>query len=189
MKAIELLLQQHRVVEDLFEQLENADTAPEKREIFEELAANLVGHDVIERELFYPACEKALSEEDDVLGESLVEHGVVEFSLYRADANLGDDDFDKYITVLKENVEHHVEEEEEELFPKVKKAIDAEKLEELGAKMEQRFEEALEEDFRESLQESLRQVLAGKTKTHEGPRAARKPTHGNARAKAHRPER
>jgi hemerythrin superfamily protein len=184
MKATELLEQQHRAVEDLFEELADAETPAEKREIFERLAASLVGHDAIERELFYPACEKELGAEDDVLGESLVEHGVVEFCLFRADQNQGSDDFDKYVTVLEEAVEHHVKEEETGLFPKVKGEMDADELEELGAKMEARFNEALESDFRQPLRDNLDQVLAGKTKTQKKapPRAG---THKpNARAKA-----
>ena len=179
MKAHELLLKQHRVVEDLFEQFEDTDDVQEKRDIFEWLAANLVGHDAIERELFYPACEKELGEQDDVLGESLVEHGVVEFCLYRADANRMSDDFDKYVTVLKEIVMHHVGEEEKELFPKVKSEMDGDELETLGAKMEKRFEEALKADFREPLEEALDQVLEGRTKTQK-----KASTGGQPRAKA-----
>lgn len=167
MKATDLLIKQHRLVDELFEQFEEAESTREKRQIFEKLAANLVGHDAIEREIFYPACEEELGEEDDVLGESLVEHGVVEFCLFRADQNRDGDEFDKYVTVLKEVVQHHVKEEEKELFPKVKRKLDSATLEELGGTMEARFEEALEEDFREPLRENLEQVLAGKTKTQK----------------------
>src|SRR4051812_40971351 len=63
MKATDLLLKQHRLVEDLFEQFEEAKTPAQKRTIFEKLAANLVGHDAIEREIFYPACEKELGKD------------------------------------------------------------------------------------------------------------------------------
>lgn len=174
MKATELLIKQHRLVEELFEQFEDAEGAEEKREIFEKIAANLVGHDAIEREIFYPACEKELGEEDDVLGESLVEHGLVEFSLFRADANRTDDDLEKYVTVLKEVVMHHVKEEEKELLPKVKSELESEQLEQLGAQMEKRFEEAMQEDFREPLQENLQQVLEGRAKTQKKP-ASRQP--------------
>ena len=180
MKATDLLIKQHRAVEELFEQFEDADGAEEKREIFEKLAANLVGHDAIERELFYPACEKELRDDEDVLHESLVEHGVVEFSLFRADENRNGEDFDKYVTVLREIVEHHVEEEESELLPKAKSEMDAARLEELGAAMEKRFEQALASDFREPLRENLDQVLAGRTKTEKKAPA----THGHAKANA-----
>jgi hypothetical protein len=162
MKANELIQEQQRLVEDLFEQFESAKGAAKTR-IFEKIAANLVGHDAIEREIFYPACEEAL-EDDDILGESLVEHGVVEFCIFRADQNQGQDEFDKYVTVLKEVVMHHVKEEEKELLPKAKRAL-KERLEELGQAMEARFEEAMQGDFRAPLRDALEQVLAGKTKT------------------------
>jgi len=189
MKATDLLIKQHRAVEDLFEQFEDAEDAEEKREIFEKLAANLVGHDAIEREIFYPACEKELSEDDeDVLQESLVEHGVVEFSLFRADENRNGEDFDKYVTVLKEIVEHHVEEEESDLLPKANSEMEDERLEELGARMEKRFEQALASDFREPLRDNLDQVLAGRTKTQKKAPAAQGQGKANARPKTHRGE-
>jgi hypothetical protein len=170
MKATELLMKQHRLVEELFEQCEEAE-GEEQKDIFEKLAANLVAHDAIEREIFYPACDEALGKDDDILGESLVEHGVVEFSLFRADKNQDSEDFDKYVKVLKEMVEHHVEEEEKELLPKVKREMDGKQLEELGATMEQRFAEAVRSDFRKPLQSNLQQVLDGKTRTAKKPSA------------------
>jgi hypothetical protein len=189
MKATDLLIKQHRAVEDLFEQFEDAEGTEEKREIFEKLAANLVAHDAIERELFYPACEKELSDDDeDVLHESLVEHGVVEFSLFRADENRNGEDFDKYVTVLKEIVEHHVEEEESELLPKAKSEMEDDRLEELGAKMEKRFEQALRADFREPLRDNLDQVLAGRTKTQKKHPAAAGRGKATARSKTQRGE-
>jgi len=163
MKANELIEEQHRLVEDLFEQFESAKGAAKTR-IFERIAGNLVAHDAIEREIFYPACEEAL-EDEDVLGESLVEHGVVEFCIFRADKNQGQDEFDKYVTVLKEVVMHHVKEEEKELLPKAKRALGKERLEELGEAMQARFQEALKQDFRVPLRDALEQVLSGKTKT------------------------
>ena len=87
MKAHELLLKQHRLVEALFKQFESARGA-QKRRVFEQIATNLVAHDAIEREIFYPACERAIADED-VLAEALVEHGVVEFCVFRADMNQG----------------------------------------------------------------------------------------------------
>ena len=172
MKATELLKQQHREVEKLFEALEDDEADAKKSEIFGELAAMLVAHDAIEREIFYPACEKALGMTDQ-LGESLVEHGVIEFSLYEADQAQGKNDFDFKVKVLKEMVEHHVEEEEKEFFPEVADAIEADELEQLGQRMEQRFSKARSEDYRMPLHENLRQVLAGaikpkKAKTNGG---------------------
>jgi hypothetical protein len=102
---------------------------------------------------------------NDGLGEALVEHGVIEFGLYQANEALGADDFDFKCKVLHELVEHHVEEEEKEFFPKVEKAIDAEGLESLGEDMADEFEEARSEDFRGPLYGNLQQVFAGALKT------------------------
>jgi hemerythrin superfamily protein len=163
MKATELLKSQHKEVKALFGKLEKLDEADDPTTLFEELAAKLVGHDAIEREIFYPACEEALGEAD-ILNESLVEHGVVEFSLYQADRAIGGETFKAKCTVLQEIVEHHVEEEEKDLFPKVEAAMEASTLEELGAQLQARFEQAQEQDFRAPLRENLRRVLLGATK-------------------------
>jgi hemerythrin-like domain-containing protein len=164
MKATDLLIAQHKEVARLFKLIEKAKKEEEKNELFEEVARNICAHDAIEREIFYPACEEKMGM-TDLLGEALVEHGAVEFSLYLADEAQGEDDFDYKVTVLSEIIEHHVREEEDEMFPKVEKALGAERLEELGEEMEARFEEAKEDDFRGPLHENLRQVLAGAMET------------------------
>jgi hemerythrin superfamily protein len=163
MNAIDLLKQQHRDVEDLFAKIENTDANNEKARLFRELAGKLVGHDGIEREIFYPACEDALGLTDE-LGEALVEHGIVEFGLYQADQAIGKPDFDFKVKVLKELVEHHVKEEEDEFFPKVQKALGDEKLDSLGEEMLEAFEDAQSEDYHQPLFENLRQVLIGALK-------------------------
>lgn len=163
MNAIDLLKQHHDEVKELFSKIEKTDAQNEKATLFRELAGKLVGHDGIEREIFYPACEEALGLTDD-LGEALVEHGVVEFSLYQADQSLGKDDFDYKVKVLKELLEHHIEEEEEEFFPKVRKALGDEKLESLGEELLDAFEDSQAEDYHQPLFENLRQVLVGALK-------------------------
>jgi hypothetical protein len=116
MKATELLEQQHEDVKDLFKRLEEGDGEAGQKKLFEELAASLVAHDAIERQIFYPACEDAMGM-TDLLGEALVEHGVIEFLLYEADQAQGKKDFKFKCTVLEETVEHHVKEEEDDFFP------------------------------------------------------------------------
>jgi hemerythrin superfamily protein len=183
MKATDLLEKQHKVVADLFEKIEKSKDDARKKDLFEELASSLAAHDAIEREIFYPACEKKMGI-TDLLGEALAEHGVVEFCLHLADEACGKDDFDYKMTVLKEVVKHHVGEEEKEFFPKVEKALGAALLEELCVKMEARFEEAKAADFRGPLHENLRQVLDGvlepapakSAKKPVAKKAARKPS-------------
>ena len=176
--AITLLKKQHVEVKSLFKRIENASGRAAKAKLFEQLAAKLVGHDAIEREIFYPACEKAMGM-TDLLSEALVEHGVVEFSLYQADQARMDDDFSAKCQVLGEIVNHHVQEEQDDFFPKVEKALGKATLLELGAKMQLRFEQALSEDFRAPLHHNLEQVLAGALKPTKG----RAPTRRSVRAK------
>ena len=174
MKATELLKSQHRQIESLFKRIEKAKQDEEKQQLFQELAGNLVAHDAIEREIFYPACEEAMGM-NDLLGEALVEHGVVEFSLYQSDQAQGEDDFEFKCTVLQEVVDHHVKEEEKEFFPKVEKALGKDRLEELGSEMEERFEDAKAEDYRTPLHRNLKQVLAGALKPGHNGHSTRKP--------------
>jgi hypothetical protein len=162
--AIDLLKSQHEEVKALFKRIEKASSRAQKTKLFDELAAKLVGHDAIEREIFYPACEKGMGM-TDLLGEALVEHGVVEFSLYQADQARQAKDFPFKCQVLSEIVEHHVHEEEHDFFPKVERALGKAKLEELGQRMKARFEEAQASgDFRTPLTGNLKQVLAGALK-------------------------
>jgi Hemerythrin HHE cation binding domain len=167
--AIDLLKSQHEEVKALFKKIEKATARGQKTKLFDEMAAKLAGHDAIEREIFYPACEKAMGM-TDLLGEALVEHGVVEFSIYQADQARASKDFQFKCTVLSEIVEHHVEEEEEDFFPKVAKALGKEKLLQLGAQMKERFEETQTEDFRAAVQSNLKQVFAGALKPTKKPK-------------------
>ena len=175
--AIDLLKGQHEEVKSLFKRIEKASARAEKTKLFDQLAIKLVGHDAIEREIFYPACEKAMGM-TDLLGEALVEHGVVEFSLYQADQARQTKEFKFKCQVLSEMVLHHVEEEENDFFPKVAKALGKEKLEELGLRMKKRFEQTQAKgDFRTPLQSNLKQVLSG----------ALKPAKRSPSAKAEKP--
>jgi len=175
--AIELLKSQHEEVKSLFKRIEKATLRAQKTKLFEELASKLVGHDAIEREIFYPACEKGMGM-TDLLGEALVEHGLVEFSLYQVDQARQAKDFQFKCQVLSELVEHHVEEEEQEFFPKVEKALGKAKLEQLGARMKARFEETQAAgDFRTPLHGNLKQVLSGALKpVPRGARSGKKPS-------------
>src|SRR5687768_7243340 len=160
MKATALLTKQHHTVARLFKAIEAAQADDDKETLFKELASNLVAHDGIERQIFYPACKDAMGLNED-LGEALVEHGVIEFLLYQANEALGTYDFAFKCKVLREMVEHHVQEEQEEFFPKAEKAISESNLEALGEEMAEAFEDALGEDFQIPLYENLRQVMAG----------------------------
>lgn len=173
--AIDLLKAQHEEVKALFKRIEKTSARSAKTKLFDQLAANLAAHDAIEREIFYPACEKAMGM-TDLLGEALVEHGVVEFSLFQADRARKDKDFSFKCQVLSEIVEHHVEEEEKEFFPKVQKALGKQKLLELGAQMKARFAQAKAKDYHGALNDNLKQVLAGTLKPSKRASSKKAPT-------------
>lgn len=134
MSAIELLESQHREVEEMFSQIEKAKDPKRKTALFEELADKLAVHAAIEEHHFYPAIKAKQTE--DILLEAVEEHLAVKRILADLlELEASDDTFDAKIKVLKEQVEHHVEEEEDEMFPKVKKLLDAEELDALEQEM------------------------------------------------------
>src|ERR1044071_6552561 len=115
MNAIKMLKQQHREVEKLFKQFEAATSAGPQREVFEEIADALAVHATIEERHFYPAVKEKQTEE--ILLESVEEHLEIKrviADLLQMDA--GDEAFEAKVKVLQEDIEHHVEEEETELF-------------------------------------------------------------------------
>ena len=181
--AIDLLEKQHRLVEKLFKRFENASDR-EKPAIFEEIASNLVAHDAIEREIFYPACERALGDKDTIK-ESLVEHGVVEFCVFRADQNRKRSEFEQYVVVLKEVVQHHVEEEEDELLPEGETSHRSRRARLARRKDGGAVRGCAGADFRRALRGNLNQVLAGRTRTSSRTLTARR----NGKGRAAKPQR
>lgn len=145
MKATDFLRRQHEEVALLFDAIESAGSA-DKRDRFLELASMLVGHDRIEREIFYPVCEEAL-DLDGARCEALVEHGVIKLSLYEANEALGHDDFELKLAALKTMVEQHVAEEEQIFFPQVEQALDKDSLEFLTEEMLEALEDSLSGDY------------------------------------------
>jgi hemerythrin superfamily protein len=138
--AVDFLKSQHREVEEIFKAIEEAgDRAIKKKEsLFEQLAEKLTLHAKIEESIFYPAAQDA---DKDLVLEAAEEHANVKSmirKLHRIEAS--DETFMAKITVLKELVRHHVEEEEEELFPKCEKALGEEALLELGSQLQVKFE-------------------------------------------------
>jgi hypothetical protein len=143
MNALDLLKEQHEEVDSLIESLESADDEG-KAALFQELADKLAAHAKIEEKLFYPAVMAKQTEE--ILLESVEEH----LSIKRVLADMleldpSEDQFDAKLSVIKEQIEHHAHEEEEgELFPKVRKLLSADELEGLGGEMATLFAQLLE---------------------------------------------
>lgn len=121
--AITLLKSDHRLVEELFEKFEKTGSKDRKLKLVKSICDELTVHAELEEKFFYPVVREALKKERDLLDEALVEHSSLKWLIAQLKAEgLDSDLFDAKVTVLKEYVQHHVKEEEKELFPKVKKS-------------------------------------------------------------------
>ena len=135
MDAFNLLKADHRKVEELFSQLESA-SGQAKMRVFEQIKMELDLHTHIEEKIFYPALEKPKQTHDLTL-EAYEEHDVVKKLLREmSKAKSANEEWEAQAKVLQENVEHHVEEEENELFVKAEAALSEEQIEALGEQME-----------------------------------------------------
>ena len=136
MKATDLLRQQHRTVERLFAKIAAGDT-----DLIEDLASELAAHMTIEHELFYP---EGNAIDARLILESFEAHAVAELALKRVMAtDLSDETFGARVAVLRELIWNHVREEEEMLLPAAEEQLSREWLEELGERMEIRFNAVL----------------------------------------------
>jgi hypothetical protein len=135
MDAFSLLKADHQKVAALFEQLESAG-GQSKLRVFEQIKTELELHTQIEEKIFYPALEEP-EETHDLTLEAYEEHDVVKKLLRELSrARTANEEWEAKAKVLQENVEHHVEEEENELFPKAEAALGDEEIERLGQRLE-----------------------------------------------------
>jgi hemerythrin-like domain-containing protein len=138
MDAIKMLKDDHRTVERLFKRFEKAgDRAfAEKRATVDRIIEELSVHAAVEEQLFYPVVRATVPKTEDLALESLEEHHIVKWVLDALDSMAPEDErFDAKVTVLIENVRHHVKEEEQELFPMVRDELGRNALAELGEAM------------------------------------------------------
>ena len=147
----QLLRADHKKVKGLFAEFEKTEKASRMQEIFESVAEELKIHTKVEEEVFYPAAERMLDDEE-LIDEAWEEHHVVDLliaELEKLDVNDPEEKktFRAKFTVLMENVKHHIEEEEGDMFPKFEKTKTDKKplLEEMLAKKEE-----LTQEFREA---------------------------------------
>jgi hemerythrin superfamily protein len=141
MKATDLLKKQHREVKALFKKMESTDNPRTRRQLMNEIARNLEGHTLIEEEVFYPAVRGLETQKaEEMVLEAYEEHHVVKLVLAELPrVNPEDERFEAKMTVLSELVDHHVQEEEKEMF-KLAQKLGREELAGLGEQMEERFE-------------------------------------------------
>ena len=143
MRATDLLRKQHRELETLLKEMLHSESSRARRALLHELSARLEVHTRIEEEIFYPALrtEAGGREVELMVLEAYEEHHVVDLvlrDLGRADTAAAS--FEAKLTVFKELVEHHVEEEEQEMFPLAERRLGARRLAELGLRMLEKAE-------------------------------------------------
>jgi hemerythrin-like domain-containing protein len=144
MDAIAMLKADHVKVKRLLNELESTTERGVKTraELFATIKGELTIHEVIEEEIFYPALKSHPRAKDIVL-EGYEEHHVVDQLMGELESlDVSDETWGAKATVMKENVEHHIEEEEGEMFPQARRVFDEQELEDLGARMTNRKESA-----------------------------------------------
>lgn len=160
--AVALLKADHRRVEDLFEAFESARSASRKKSLATQICVELTVHATIEEEIFYPACEGEV-EDDDLVDEAYVEHDGAKVLIAEiTGAEPSDPFYDAKVKVLSEMIKHHVKEEERRvdgLFAEAKAAgLDVEAL---GHRLAQRKEELMAEIKARGLPPPMTRTFAG----------------------------
>ena len=144
--AIKLLTADHAKVKKMFKEFQKLSKKNDeagKEELAGQICKELTVHAQLEEEIFYPAAREEI-DDDDLMNEALVEHTAAKDLISQIQSmNVSDPMYDATVNVLGEYVNHHIEEEENEIFPKVQKAkMD---LEEIGSKIAERKEALTEE--------------------------------------------
>ena len=147
MDALTLLKRDHDKVKTMLKELEpTTERATKTRtELFQRIKTELTVHELIEEEIFYPTLKQHPKAKDIVL-EAYEEHDVVDTIMSELETTpVEDETWGAKAKVMIENLEHHIEEEEGEMFDKARQVFDAEELEQLGQAMEARKQEAMQQ--------------------------------------------
>ncbi len=121
--AISILIKDHKDVKALFEKFDTLSdrSVSSKKKLAEQICSALITHTQLEEEIFYPAVRKGVKD-DDLMDEAIVEHASAKDLIAQIqEMDPGDELYDAKVKVLAEQIEHHVKEEEHEMFPKVRK--------------------------------------------------------------------
>jgi len=136
MDALDLLKQDHQAVKSLFDQIDDAEDTKQRKKLFDQIDTELNIHAHIEETVFYPEMQK-IDELKEMVEEALEEHQEVKTLLEEMEAlDPENEQFSASLEELMENVEHHVAEEEDEMFPKVREQCDQATLDRLGEQLE-----------------------------------------------------
>jgi hemerythrin superfamily protein len=174
--AVKLLKQDHRAVADALEEFESAERE-EKQAIAQRICKMLTVHAQIEEELLYPAARDAFDSDDaHLLAEARVEHASLKELIGQIESRKQvDEEYEAKVCVLGEYTQHHVSEEESELFPRLERSsLD---LEALGERLEERKKELMGEDMEEGAEEESES--GGRSRGGRGQRSS--PVHARRR--------
>ncbi|HKY46240.1 MAG TPA: hemerythrin domain-containing protein [Pyrinomonadaceae bacterium] len=173
MDAFKLLQADHRNVAALFEELEQA-SGKTKISVFNEIKTELELHAHIEEAVFYPALEGP-RETADLTAEAYEEHAEVKKLLRELSRTKSpNEEWEAQVKVLQENVEHHVEEEENELFPKAEQVLSEEELEDLGERLQAEKSRGQRQASKKSSKKSGAKKSAGSKKSGGKSKASKK---------------
>jgi len=145
MDAIQLLKDDHDTMKEMLTELEGTtERGTKTREaLFARVREELTVHEAIEEEIFYPALKEHPKAKEVVL-EAYEEHGVVDMIMAEIEGVPFDDErWGAKFTVMKENIEHHIEEEEQEMFKQARDVFDRDELEALGQRMMSRKQQLM----------------------------------------------
>ena len=136
--VVDVLMTDHREVEAIFVELESRQGTPERRrQLADVVIAELVRHSVAEEAYVYPAARKALPDGDQLAEHDISEHADAERTMQELEAlDPSDPRFDEVLTRLTATIRHHVQDEESDLFPRLRAAVAREELVELAGKVE-----------------------------------------------------
>jgi hemerythrin superfamily protein len=179
MNVIELLKKDHETVSGLFKTFESAkesEAEDQMEQVVAQICEELTVHATVEEELFYPAVESRAGGEDEKAEDSVKEAGEEHALVKRLVAELEgmspeDDHFEAKVKVLKDLVEHHVEEEEGTLMPRAKKLLSSEELDEMGTRVESRKEQLKSEGAGKRESSQMSGASAGAGRMSSGSRA------------------
>jgi hemerythrin superfamily protein len=160
--AVEILRQDHRKVQELFEQFEQSEDRGTKKRIAETALAELQVHAAIEEELFYPIVREKINEEEKV-DEAEEEHHVAKLLISELQKmKPGNDHFEAKFKVLAESVKHHIQEEESSVIPEVEGGIDGAELGERMAERKTQLEQRMSNGARGRSKKSPKSRRTGK---------------------------
>jgi hemerythrin superfamily protein len=138
LNALDLIKSDHDRIKKMFAQALNTDDPAARSELLQRIRAELIAHERMEEDIFYPALRSASDKAKDIVLEGYEEHHVIDLILDEMfEVPEDTEQWHAKLKVLHENLEHHIEEEEEEMFARAKKSMSAATLDELGQKMAQ----------------------------------------------------